>query len=125
MLGVLVVGQIGLVAQRMLQTRPVVHRDRAELHFDRRVMRAARQEHRHRIDHMQRAVAVLLGVAYVILHAQHLNVRLRREVIRHRIHVVPVIADHAYASDVEQVVTNRLHRIGKATSVEFAQNRFG
>ena len=40
MLGQLGIRKIRLVAQRMLQTRPIVHGDGAELYFDRCVVQA-------------------------------------------------------------------------------------
>ena len=104
MFGEFGVGQVGFITQLVFKARPVIHRDGAELHFDRRVMRAGRQEHRDGVDYMEATVAVRFGVFDVILDAQHLDIRLSRQVVRYRVHVIAVVANHADTGDIEQVV---------------------
>ena len=101
MFGEFGVGQVGFITQLVFKARPVIHRDGAELHFDRRVMCPGGQEYRHGVNHVETAIAILLGVLDVILDAQHLDIRLRRQVVRNRVHVIAVVANHADTGDIE------------------------
>ncbi len=107
MLRQLCVWQIRLITQRVLQARPIIHCNCAELHLHRRVMRARRQKHWHSVNHVQTAVPIRLWVFNVILNLQHLNIRLLGKVLRNRVHVVAIVANHADSSHVEEVVANR------------------
>lgn len=124
MLGQLGVRQVALVTQRMLQARPVVHRDRAELDLHRHVMLAGGEEHRGGVDHMQRTVSVLLGALDVILDAQHLDVGLRRQVVRYRIHIVTVVADHSNTGDIEEIVAYGFDGDRQVAPFQLADDRF-
>ena len=72
---------------------------------------------------MQRTVTVLLRVLDVILDTQHLDVALRGQIIRHGIHVVAVVADHAYARHVEQVVLDGVDGQRQVAALQLAEDR--
>lgn len=71
---------------------------------------------------MQRTISILLRILNIILHTQHLNIVLRGQIIRHRIHVIAIIADHANACHVKQIVLDRLHRQRQILAPQLAEN---
>ena len=71
---------------------------------------------------MQRTVAVLLGIPDVVLDPQYLNVVLSRQIVGYGIHVVPIVADHADAGHIEQVVLDGIDGKRQVTPFQLAQN---
>jgi len=72
---------------------------------------------------VQRPIAVLFGVLDVVLDPQHGDVVLRRQIVRHGVHVVAVVADHADACHIEQVVLDRRHGHRQRLALELAEDR--
>ena len=99
-----------LVVDLVLEARPEVHGDRAELHLDRHLHAPRRQEHRHLDDDVQALVAVGLGGGDVVLHLAHRDVVLLGEQVEQAIRVVREARRHAHAGDVHDPGADAVER---------------
>ena len=99
-----------LVIDLVLEARPEVHRDRADLHLDGHRVRARREEHRHLDDEVQALVAVVLRLGDVVLHLQHLDVALHRQQLGEPVGVGHEAACHPHAGDVGDGLADRVER---------------
>ena len=87
----------------MLERSPVVHRNGANLHFDRHHLLVVHEVHGHAHDNVQAAVPVGLGVLDIVLHAHDFKVVLAAQQPHQLFHVVLVRANDANARNVHQV----------------------
>ena len=106
----------------MLEARPEIHRDRAQLKLDAHRDCALGQKDRHLKDQMQAAVAVRLGTADIVLFLDERQIALPHEHVRYGINILNERTDHANAADVVQVVHHGLKRHRKAAALELAHN---
>ena len=110
----------------MLEARPEIHRDRAQLKLDAHRDRALGQKDRHLKDQMQAAVAVRLGTADrildIVLFLDERQIALPHEHVRYGINILNERTDHADAADVVQVVHHGLKRHRKAAALELAHD---
>ena len=56
--------------------------------------------------------------------AQHLDVGLRRQIVRHRVHIVTVVADHSNTGDVEEIVAYGFDGDRQVAPFQLADDRF-
>ena len=106
----------------MLQARPEVHRDRAQLQFDAHGLRALRQEDRHLQNQVQAAVAIGLWGLDIVFFLDQRQVVLPHEHIRNRIDILDERADHADAADIVQILHHGLERDRIAAPLELADD---
>ncbi len=107
---VLAVLQALFVAQLVLQTRPKVHRNRAQLDFHAHPFGFVAQENRHLHDEVQAAVAVRLRVLDVVLPLNQRDVILPQQRIREQVNVLRKRADDAHTGDVIEVFLDGAQR---------------
>ena len=106
----------------MLQGRPEVHCDGAylNLHVDKLLFFG--EVHRSLDNQVQTAVAVWLGVLYVVLALDELHVVLRGQEVRHGVDIVDVVAHYADACDVVQLALCVIAAERYSLAVELLKN---
>ena len=114
-----------LVVDLVLEARPEVHRDRADLDLDGDVGGAARADDGHGNDEVQRLVPVLLRVGDVIAFLDEGDVGQAEQEMLDRVHVLHEGARDAHASDVLDVLLDRLGREGDAFTARFGHDARG
>ena len=106
----------------MLEARPKIHGDRAELDLDAHGALPVRKKDGDLHDHVIAAVAVLLGFADVVLDLKHGDVVLAGEHLGDRVDVVDERADDAHARHVVQVLFDRLDGQRQAAAAQLADD---
>ena len=89
-----------LVVDLVLEARPEIHGDGAQLHLDGHGLRARRQEDRHLDDEMQAAIPVRLRVRDVVLLLEQRDVVLREQQVADAVDVMRERTDDADVGDV-------------------------
>ena len=106
----------------MLEARPEIHRDRAQLKLDAHRDRALGQKDRHLKDQMQAAVAVRLGIGNVVFLLDQRQVVLPHEHVRYRVNILDKRTDYTDTANIVQIVYHGLKRHRKAAALELAHN---
>ena len=99
-----------LVVDLVLEARPEVHRDRAELHLDGDLDAPAREEDGHLDDRVQALVAVRLRLGDVVLHGAHGDVVLLGEQVEQAVGILREARRDADAGDVGDRVPDAVER---------------
>ena len=107
-----------LVLQRVLQRRPEVHGDSAQLDFYGNILLAIQEIHRHLHDDVKAAIPIGLGIGDVVLHLHDLQVVLKGKHLHQRTNVVDVRNDDAHAGDVQDVFFHGAHGYRHAVAIE-------
>ena len=106
----------------MLETRPEIHRDRADLKFDRYVPDAVTHENRDLDDQVQALVAVGFRIGDVVLALDHPKVRLAGEHLGDSVRVGNEAAGDTYSSDVEDVLRDVVDRQRDVQALSLSQD---
>ena len=90
----------------MLETRPEIHGNGAELHLNLHHPFLIVQIDRCLHDKVKAPVAILLGVLYVILLLEQGNVILGQQIAAQKVNIIGKGTDYPYAGDIMQLFFN-------------------